>query len=65
MKAMFDEELDQFMASARDVAQHVWDDDGMRSDYHGHVQAGMQPSDHVLWHAAFILGLLDHLPEDD
>lgn len=56
--------LDQHMNKtyneyAQTLAQYIYDTDVQHIDYSDHCDRGNDPSEHILWSAAGVLGLID------
>ena len=46
------------LTSAQECAQYIYDQDVVLIDYSEHIEQGGDPSQHVFWHAAEVLGLI-------
>ena len=42
--------------SAHELAQYIWDGDAEKEDYSFFIDDGNDPREHILYHAAVILG---------
>lgn len=54
----------QFDSSAMECARYIFDSDCEQVSYQEYVQDGNDPSDHILYHAAIVLGETDDFAPD-
>ena len=51
--------MTETLTSAQECAQYIYDQDVQLIDYSEHIERGGDPMQHVFWHAAEVLGLID------
>lgn len=50
--------------SAMECARYIMDSDSEQIDYNSYIEEGNDPRDHILYHAAVILGLTSEFEDD-
>lgn len=48
--------LDQYKVAAEECARYIFDSDSEQISYQEFIQEGNDPRDHILYHAAIVLG---------
>ena len=56
--------LDQYKISAEECARYIFDSDCEQVSYQEFIQDGNDPKDHILYHAAIVLGETDEFSID-
>jgi hypothetical protein len=50
--------------AAMECARYIFDSDGEQISYQEYINDGNDPRDHILYHAAVVLGLVNELESD-
>jgi len=53
-----------FLESARECASYIFDSGNEQTSYQHHIQEGNDPTEHIMYHAAIILGKDDQFNND-
>ena len=53
-----------FLESARECASYIFDSETEQNSYQSYIEEGNDPRDHMLYHAAIILGKDDEFDVD-
>jgi hypothetical protein len=61
---MIEETYSEFTLSAIECARYIFDSDGEQISYQEYIQDGNDPKDHILYHAAVVLGLVGEFESD-
>ena len=53
-----------YVDSAMECARYIMDSDSEQIDYNSYIEEGNDPRDHILYHAAVVLGLSNEFEND-
>ena len=54
----------EFLESARECASYIFDSETEQNSYQNYIEEGNDPRDHIIYHAAIILGKDDQFDID-